>query len=184
MATLHFADAERLSRQGKPWTFRLECTVNGRNAFWLATGRARNEPVEIHYGGIGNKPQIIVKDWDYVAAKTPEKTGKGYDYTNTPFVRVRQATIDDLARKRKAAGLPVPKPTPKPATPTPKPATPPPAAPTKGGDPYSRVVQVCPTANGQWVAVDASGRQLFAMPKRGAMKLVQSTPAVTVGGLV
>ncbi len=96
--------------RGKPWTFRLECT-KGRNAFWLCTGRGRSELVEVHFGGIGNKPSVILKDWTYVEAKTPEKLAKGYVYVPTDFVRVRQASIDAVK-----AGLPSgpvkPKPTP------------------------------------------------------------------------
>lgn len=193
MATLQFADAERLSRNGRPWTFRLELHDPSINAhrFWLATGRSRNEPVEIHYGRVGNAPQILVKDWSYVTAKAPEKEGKGYDYVDTPFVRVRKATIDAHLAKLKASGQPVPQPTlpPKaaPVAPKPTPApvaapTPPPAAPATGGNPYNRVATVKPAGGGQWVAMDASGRQLFAMPQAGAMKLVQDGTA-TVAGL-
>jgi len=98
MATLTLADARRTMGRGRPWTFRLEfygTTANGNPSqkFWLCTGRARNEPVEIHWGSIGAKAQIIVKDWDYVEKAAPEKIAKGYDYADTPFVRVQQSTI-------------------------------------------------------------------------------------------
>lgn len=115
MARLTLSDARSTMGRGRPWTFRLECTVGGRNAFWLATGRARNEPVEIHYGAIGNKPQILVKSWDYVERKTPEKIAKGYDYVDTPFVKVQPSTI---AAGGKAASTPTPK-SPAPPIPTP-----------------------------------------------------------------
>ena len=57
MALLTLTDARTHMLNGKPWTFRLEFhgqTSNGNpsHKFWLATGRARNEPVEIHYGGV------------------------------------------------------------------------------------------------------------------------------------
>ena len=111
MARLTLNEARRTMSRGRPWTFRLECTTGGRNAFWLCTGRGRNEPVEVHYGGIGNKPQVIVKDWGYVEAKTPEKVAKGYDYVDTKFVRMNPANF---------GGSPT----------TPKPAPVTPAAPT------------------------------------------------------
>lgn len=191
MATLQFADAERLSRNGRPWTFRMELHDSSINAHrvWMATGRARNEPVEIHYGRKGNKLTVLVKDWSYVTAKVCEKEGKGYDYVDTPFIRVRQQTIDDFlaagGKPAPAAPRPTPKPVPVqpvlPVAPVAAP-TPPPAAPATGGNPYNRVATVKPAGGGQWVAMDASGRHLFAMPQAGAMKLVQAGTA-TVAGL-
>jgi len=83
MARLTLSDARSTMGRGRPWTFRLECTTGGSNKFWLATGRGRNEPVEIHYGAIGSKGTILVKDWAYVEAKTPQKVAKGYDYADT-----------------------------------------------------------------------------------------------------
>ncbi len=178
MACLYFADAQRLSLAGKPWCFRYvyHDAASNSHKFWLATGRGRNEVCEIHFGRIGAKAQILIKDWDYVATKAPEKEAKGYDAENTPYIRVRQSTIDaSFGPTYTTSPLP-------PATPV-TPATPPAAAQVGStNDPYNRVVQVCPTTNGQWIAVDASGVQLFAMPKAGAMKLVQDGTA-TVGGL-
>ena len=102
MAKLTLADARRTMGKGRPWTFRLEfygqtAAGNPSQKFWLCTGRARNEPVEIHYGAIGAKSQILVKTWDYVEKTAPEKIAKGYDYADTPFVRIRKAVIDTFA---------------------------------------------------------------------------------------
>jgi len=118
MARLTLSDARNTMGRSRPWTFRLECTVGGRNAFWLATGRSRHEPVEIHYGAIGNKPQILVKDWDYVERKAPEKEAKGYVYVDTPFVKVQPSTIAAFAAAQ-GGKAPAPKPAPTPAAPTP-----------------------------------------------------------------
>lgn len=138
MARLTLSDASRLSAANRPWCFRMEYTGwNGSNQggssakFWLATGRGRTEPVEIHYGKIGTAGTVIVKDWAYVETKAPEKEAKGYDYEDTPFVRVRQATIDAFAAK---GGQPAPATKPVTRNPavkqTPAP-TPPAPAPTK-----------------------------------------------------
>jgi len=99
MAKLTLADARNTMSRGRPWTFRLEYSGltdagNPSHKFWLAAGRGRNEPVEIHHGKVGGKPQILVKDWAFVEAKTPEKEAKGYRYVDTPFVRCQQSTID------------------------------------------------------------------------------------------
>ncbi len=118
MARLTLSDARSTMGRGRPWTFRLECTVGGRNAFWLATGRSRHEPVEIHYGAIGNKPQILVKDWAYVERKAPEKEAKGYVYVDTPFVKVQPSTIAAAAGSKAPTPVAAPKPVPKVKTPT------------------------------------------------------------------
>jgi len=123
MATLTLNDARRTMSRNRPWTFRLEYHGGGSHKFWMATGRGRNEPVEVLYGRVGSKPQIIVKDWTYLESKTPEKVAKGYSYVDTPYVRVRQATIDAFAAR---SGTTNPKPAPAPS-PVPKPT---PAAPT------------------------------------------------------
>jgi predicted DNA-binding WGR domain protein len=121
MAKLTLSDARRTMGRGRPWTFRLEYHDTSANShkFWLCTGRGRNEPVEIHYGRVGGKPQVIVKDWLYVEAKAPDKEAKGYRYTDTGFVKVRQSTIDDFvagAATQAAKPLPAkPAPTPPPA---------------------------------------------------------------------
>lgn len=96
MARLELSDARKLMQKGRPWTFRLECRdlTTNTNKFWLATGRGRNEPVEVRYGRNGSKGAVIIKDWAYVEAKAPAKIADGYDYVRTPFVRVRQSTID------------------------------------------------------------------------------------------
>lgn len=122
MAYLTLYDAHRLAAKDRPWTFRMEYVgYNGANAsgtsskFWLATGRGLAEPVEIHYGALGSKGTILVKDFAYLAKKVKDKIRKGYLYADTPFVRVRQATIAAFVSAPGVSALrPVPKP--KPAT--------------------------------------------------------------------
>lgn len=120
---LTLSDARRLMHQGKPWCFRLEytgLTANGNasDKFWLATGRGRHEPVEVRYGKVGTEGRVIVKDWMYVEGKAPEKVAKGYDYVSTPFVGVRQQTIDGFGAQQ------APVPPPKPVAPVVAPAAP------------------------------------------------------------
>jgi len=94
MANLTLSEAHTLMLRGRPWTFRLERydpVVNARK-FWMATGRAYNEPVEVLYGHVGENPTILIKEWDSMKVLFHRKGH--YDYAATPFVRVRQATID------------------------------------------------------------------------------------------
>jgi predicted DNA-binding WGR domain protein len=102
-----------MMQRGRPWTLRLELHDPSANShkFWLATGRGRHEPVEIHYGRVGNKAQVIVKDWTYVEAKAPEKEAKGYSYVTTPFVRMDPANFGG------SPTVVTPKPTSSPVTP-------------------------------------------------------------------
>ncbi len=126
MAKLTLSDARRHMQNGRPWCFRLEFQQANPNVasgwsskFWLATGRSRHEPVEIHYGAIGNQGQVIVKDWSYVEAKAPEKEAKGYVYTDTPYIRVSAATIAAFNAQNNQPVAPPPAP---PVQPTPPPA--------------------------------------------------------------
>ena len=123
MRLLTLTDARSTMQRGRPWTFRMECTTGGSNKFWMATGRGRYEPVEIMWGGIGNKPQIRVKDWDYLEKVVPAKEAKGYVYVATQYVRVRQQTIDAFTASQGGQTAPV----------TPAPVTPAPVTPAHGG---------------------------------------------------
>jgi len=101
MAKLTLSDARRAMGRRRPWTFCMEFhdAIANSHKFWLATGRGRHEPVEVHYGRIGGKSQIIIKDWDYLETKAPDKEAKGYRYVDTVYVRVQQSTIDAHAAK-------------------------------------------------------------------------------------
>lgn len=187
MATLTLTDARNLMLKGKPWTFRMEFqgpnpnNVSGWSTkFWLATGRARHEPVEIHYGTIGGgTPTILVKDWDYIEQKAPEKEAKGYVYKDTPFVRVRQSTINVwLTSQGQPKGAPLP------VQPSPPPAPPKPPVATSGlPGPWGRVSSVQKQADGSWWGLDSVGGKVLQMTKDGARNLVQSYPHITVAGL-
>lgn len=172
MATLTLTDARRLMLKGRPWTFRMECQVGGRNAFWLATGRGGAEPVEIHYGGIGNKPQIIVKDWAYVDKVAPEKEAKGYCYVQTPYVRVRQSTIDAFS-----AGQPSPQAPVTVVTPPVKPVSAPLLVPkTPMG-----IVLLVPGV--RWTALNSQNQEVATLSHKDARKLVQAHPNIRIKGL-
>jgi hypothetical protein len=196
MALLTLTDARNLMLKGKPWTFRMEfhgTTPNGNpsHKFWVATGRARHEPVEIHFGAVGAASNILIKDWDYVERAAPEKEAKGYTYITTPFVRVQQATINTwLASQGKPVSVPptpvqpvAPQPPVQPAAP--KPPTPvQPAAPVSGlPGPWGRILSVQKQADGSWWGLDAAGAKVIPMTRNGAMNLVQSQPHISVLGL-
>jgi len=121
MSILTVTDARNLMQRDRPWTFRLELHDPATNShkFWLCTGRGRHEPVEVHYGRVGSKAQIIVKDWNYVEQKFPEKEAKGYLYADTPFVRVQPSTINGTTPANPGARMmPIQTTVPKPAAPS------------------------------------------------------------------
>jgi len=206
MARLSLADARNLMLKGRPWTFRLEYQGTNPNnqsgwstKFWLATGRGQSEPVEIHYGMIGNKPQVIVKDWAYTETKATEKVAKGYFYADTPFVRVRQTTIDAATHPGSlgvaaAPGFPklnppAPKPTPKPLPPQVMAAI---VQATQGispgafvglTGPYAKIVTVQPVSGNIWRALDSAGNKVMDVTAKGARDLVASYAHITVAGL-
>jgi len=108
---LTLADAERIAAKGKPWTFRLEFIgANATNAsgvsdkYWYATGRAVNEAIEIGWGANGTAPQHQLIDWDELRKRVAEKLGKGYTYTNTPYMRMTPASIAKLGGPTRASG--------------------------------------------------------------------------------
>jgi hypothetical protein len=186
---LTLTDARNLMLQGKPWTFRMEFTgPNPNNAggfsskFWLATGRARHEPVEIHYGSIGGgTPMVLAKDWTYVETTAPEKEAKGYTYAATPFVRVRASTLN-LAAAVANAAPPAPAPAPVVAPPPPPPVVR--AAPVSNlPGPWGRISAVQKLADGTWWGLDPSGGKVLQMTKDGARNLVRDHQHITVAGL-
>ena len=180
MATITFSDARHKALNGRPWTFKLQfsgfSSQGGKsNKFWRATGRGMREPVEVTYGAVGSEGTTIVKDWAYVARKAPEKEAKGYVVVFTPYVRIRQQTIDAFnAQKGQRTPQPLP------AThPVPVPVR---ARPTQ--DPYERIVEVEPdTKTGNWNGYDANGKLVMRITKQGARQLLQLNPAIVVRGL-
>jgi len=172
MANLTLTDARNLMLKGRPWTLRLEFQgMNPSNQsgvssrFWLATGRAQHEPVEVHYGTVGGKPTILVKDWSYVEKRAPEKEAKGYTYADTPFVRVQPSTIVGAA--------------PQPVSPK---RAPTPVVSSLPG-PWARIVAVQKQADGTWWGLDNNGRRVLQMTKDGARNLVAGHQHITVVGL-
>ena len=194
MARLTLTDARNLMLKGRPWTFRMECLGPNPNVqagwsakFWLATGRAQHEPVEIHYGVIGGtNPTIIVKDWAYVEAKAPEKEAKGYIYADTPFVKVLPSTIAGASQPSPLSTPPPPvapaKPVPAPVATAPvKPAPIVGTVPTLPG-PWGRIVAVM-KQNGNWVGLDQTGAKVLTMTRDGARNLVRDHHHIKVVGL-
>lgn len=199
MALLTLTDARNLMLKGRPWTFRMECTLNGRSAAWIATGRAQNEPVEVHFGAIGAKPTILVKDWSYVEKTAPEKVAKGYVYVDTPFVRVQPSTIGKATQPTTPVSPVIPL-TPGPSkvaplTPGPSnvipltfgqtpviPMVAPPVVAPNLPSPWNLIVKVKQVGN-QWIGVDSNGSKVLAMPKEAARRMVQNYAHISVMGL-
>lgn len=201
MACLTLTDARNLMLKGRPWTFRMECTLNGRSAAWLATGRALFEPVEIHFGAIGAKPTILVKDWAYVEKTAPEKAAKGYAYVDTPFVRVQPSTIKGLTPPSPVVPM-APSPSPVvPMTTSPSPVVPMTTSPSpvvpmttstkvvpmvapmvvsKLPGPWGLIAGLKPNG-GQWIGVDTNGGTVMSMSKDAARRLVQDHGLPVVG---
>lgn len=181
MACLTIQDARRHMQNHRPWTFALNCTSNGSNKFWLATGRGRNEPVEIHFGAIGSTGHVLVKDWTYLERKVPEKIAKGYVYVDTPFIRVQDAVITAFIQgglpAAQAAAQPAPPPNPVPATTKPVPM------PGQPAGPYSQILTILPHGNGIWYGLDAKGNKICSLTRQGAQDLVAAHPHITIQGL-
>lgn len=186
MAILTVHEARTLMLKGRPWTFRMEHT-NGHNKFWLATGRGLNEPVEIHYGAIGAKPTILVKDWPYVVRAVPDKLGKGYNYTDTPFVRVQPSTIA-LSAAPSVPQFPTTKFIPvKPAVVPAAVAAPPVPTTVVVGQippaPWGRIMQVQKQPDGTWAGLSSTGTKVMGLTKDGARNLVRDYSHIQVVGL-
>lgn len=180
MARITLTDARRIMLRGRPWTFRLECTLNGSSKFWLATGRGRHEVVEVHFGAIGNKGTVRVKDWDYVEKTAPEKEAKGYVYVDTPFVRVRTVGVPPVA----VVTTPSPVPPATPAVVIQPPVVMPIATPlVLPPGPWGKIVQVKQQASGQWVGLSPTGGVVMFLTRDGARTLMQDYLHIGIGGL-
>lgn len=135
MAKLTLQDAERTAGRNRPWTIRLEFVgSNSSNQsgvsskFWFATGRGLAEAVEMGWGAIGNPPQgYKLGDWNDLRTKVAEKLGEGYQYADTPFVRMSATNLAKLTWR---------------GANTPPASTPPPLAPTVSAAVVSAVVAV------------------------------------------
>ena len=211
MARLTLTDARNVMLKGRPWTFRMECTTGGHNKFWLATGRGQNEPVEIHYGAIGAKAAILVKDWAYVEKNTPEKEAKGYIYVDTPFVRVQPSTIQAspvIPMTPSSRTIPmtptspvVPMVAKPPVVPVvvddddddsvsvyaPRPTAPaaPVALPSVAPNlpaPWNRIMAV-QKQGAHWMGLDSTGGKVLSMTKDAARNLVRNHQHITIMGL-
>jgi len=185
MLVLTLRDARQKMSRSRPWTFRLEYhAVNAHKFYLICTGRGRNEPVEVYYGRVGNRPTILVKSWDYVEKTVPAKEAKGYHYVKTGFVRVRQATLDAFSPAPTPSGSPFRPPhkqAPGPSA-TLSPQLPPkPASPPSG--PYAQIVTVAPTGAGVWHALNSSGGKVLTLSKDGVRDLMAQYPNIQVAGL-
>ena len=85
MAKLTLQDVVTLAGKRRPWTFRMEDATS----WWLATGRAKDEPAEIHTST--GPLQVVV--WAEVERQAAANEAAGFDYQWTPFVKVSGPTI-------------------------------------------------------------------------------------------
>lgn len=113
MAKLTISDVRHIANKGRPWTIRIECVnpATNTNKFWFATGRGIGEEVECGWGRIGAKPQLKLTSFRDFLQKINEKLQNGYDYANTPFIRMSPGNLAKVskrtANKQKAAS-PIP----------------------------------------------------------------------------
>lgn len=192
MAKLTFIDADALSSRGRPWTIRLEYHgANAANAsgvsakFWYATGRAKHEPVEIGWGAIGAKPQLMLEpSWADFHARVLDKQAKGYVWADTPYVRMSAGNLAKVInpsavmmapKAPKPVAAPAPKPVAAPVVATPT-STPPPAL-MALGQPFSLICALKVIFNGVkltgYKALDAAGDELLEMTKDDGLKFAQ-----------
>ena len=195
MARLTYVEAEQIAARGRPWTFRMEYTGhNAANAsgfsdkYWYATGRGDAEMVEVGWGAVGSRPQLMLMPFHKLAAKVAEKIGKGYDFAPTAYVRMSAVNLAKLGGMtaavataspvKHASSMTPPKPRAKPA--------PAPPAPTISGHNQSKTTAAKQTALGtpwslitklravrqgtallKWEALDAAGSVLLDFDPTG-----------------
>ena len=194
MARLTIIDAEGIAARSRPWTIRLEYHgVNHNNAsgtsdkFWYATGRALHEQVEIGWGAIGAKPQLLLVSWQDLRTRVAEKQAKGYQWEDTGYVRMSPASMAKIINPSAAMVAPkkTPVAAPAPVTPVvaPTPVSmmpiPPAANPAlvKLGAPFSLISALKIIRDGVkllgYKALDAAGDELLEMTKTDGLKFAQ-----------
>jgi hypothetical protein len=193
MARLTLNDCELIAQRNRPWTFRLEfhgtTPTGGTSAkFWYATGRGITEAIEVAWGALGNLPQQYqVIDWTELQNRVAEKLGKGYQYADTPFIRMSAANLALLTAGQTTPlppVAPVVAPVPPPAVVT-KPAAPVVMAPVKPqhpgllalGEPWSLIRALKLHFDGKTLlgydALDEDGDVLFMLTKDQGLKSAQ-----------
>lgn len=95
MAKLELAGAASLAARNRPWSVRLEFVSpkTGAVEFWYATGRGLSESVEMGGGDNGTVPQTLLGTFDDFRAGVHEKLGRGYQYVNAPYQRMRPENL-------------------------------------------------------------------------------------------
>jgi len=108
MAKLTLADARVISLKKRPWSIRMEyvganpANQSGHSAkFWYATGRARNEAVEIGWGAIGSRPTTKLLDWAGFEAKIAERLKKDYGHRMAFWGGVALESSSSASTKRR-----------------------------------------------------------------------------------
>lgn len=199
MARLTLVDVHRIAAKQRPWTIRMECVDPSTNTskFWFATGRGTNEAVEIGWGRIGSAPQLQLTSFAKFEAKVHEKLGKGYDYADTPFVRMSAQSLNmiqgnsghtpgsgyALSAANKAKPAPVSS-TPVPSAPAPVAAPLSPAASLSPVHvnpslpmPFGYIRWLRPAKGGGWEALDSCEQKLLDLPFASGKTMLRDFPS-------
>lgn len=190
MAKLTIIDAEGIANRNRPWTIRLEYHgSNPNNAsgvsdkYWYATGRGITEAVECGWGAVGAVPALQLIDWPELHKRVAEKQAKGYDWAETPFIRMSAGALATIAANAPHAGGQFVAPPSAPMIPTPT------VIPTAGkrmvapaklaslGAPYNTIVALkvlrVATKMVGYMAVDADGDDVLEMDALNGLDFAQ-----------
>jgi len=173
MARLTLGQVRDIAKRRRPWTIRLECVDLSTNTskFWFATGRAMDEMVECGWGRIGSKPQLKLIPYHTFDDKVDEKLAKGYDYANTPYVRMSPGNLAKLTATPPQTPAPQVTPQPTPAalsTPTTSAQVVNPSLPM----PFNLIRWLKPKKNG-FTALDTNEQALLDVPLAGGKSLLR-----------
>jgi len=104
------------------WKVRLEYKDEATNSdkYWEATGKGEFE-IRVTYGRMGSSGNILIKNFNYVFSKLPEKVSKGYkivefygerklfvEETRRLSAKVRLGEMEKLKGLREGEGLSIP----------------------------------------------------------------------------
>ncbi len=184
MPRLTIIDAEGIANRNRPWTIRLEFHgANPNNAsgvsskYWYATGRGLAEKVETGWGAIGSAPQHQLVDWVELKTRVLDKQAKGYQWADTPYVRMSKASLATLAGgSMNLIPVVIPTPPPPPSAPVSMPSM---INPTLAalGQPFSLIHALRIMRDGVklvgYKALDAAGDELMQMPSVDGLKFAQ-----------
>jgi len=97
MPRLTLIDAEGIANRNRPWTIRLEFHCGTVSKYLYATGRGIDEEIEIGWGDIGFAPQYQIIDWDQLRILVADKRSLGYQWADTSYIRMSKGSLSSLS---------------------------------------------------------------------------------------